>query len=108
MAARNTILINPDGKIAKVYTAVNPAGHSEEILKDLAALKKADASGSSPPTATACARQCAQVRRRPHGRETGQAATWRPSATLGAAQAEPAPTASPGLPPAIDGHLFTA
>jgi len=40
MAARNTILINPDGKIAKVYTAVNPAGHSEEILKDLAALKK--------------------------------------------------------------------
>lgn len=40
MAARNTFLINPDGKIAKVYTKVKPADHSEEVLKDLAALKK--------------------------------------------------------------------
>ena len=40
MAARNTFLIRPDGKIAKVYTGVNPVGHSEEVLKDLAALKK--------------------------------------------------------------------
>jgi thioredoxin-dependent peroxiredoxin len=40
MAARNTYLINPDGKIAKVYMKVKPADHSEEVLKDLAALKK--------------------------------------------------------------------
>ena len=40
MAARNTFLIGPDGKIARVYIAVKPAGHSEEILKDLAVLKK--------------------------------------------------------------------
>ena len=40
MAARNTFLINPEGKIARVYTGVNPAVHSDEVLKDLAALKK--------------------------------------------------------------------
>ena len=40
MAARNTFLINPDGKIAKVYPGVKPAEHSEQVLKDLAELKK--------------------------------------------------------------------
>ena len=40
LAARNTFLISPEGKIAKVYTEVKPAAHSEEVLKDLAALKK--------------------------------------------------------------------
>ncbi len=40
MAARNTFLINPDGKIAKVYTSVKPAEHSDQVLKDLAELKK--------------------------------------------------------------------
>jgi thioredoxin-dependent peroxiredoxin len=40
MAARNTFLINPKGEVAKVYTGVKPAGHSEEVLKDLAAQKK--------------------------------------------------------------------
>jgi peroxiredoxin Q/BCP len=40
MAARNTFLIDPQGKIAKVYTAVKPAEHSEQVLKDLADLKK--------------------------------------------------------------------
>jgi peroxiredoxin Q/BCP len=40
MAARNTFLIDPDSKIARVYLAVKPAGHSEEVLKDLAVLKK--------------------------------------------------------------------
>lgn len=40
MAARNTFLINPDGKIAKVYTSVKPADHSKQVLKDLAELKK--------------------------------------------------------------------
>ena len=40
MAARNTFIINPKGEIAKVYTGVKPAEHSEEVLKDLAALQK--------------------------------------------------------------------
>jgi peroxiredoxin Q/BCP len=40
MAARNTFLINPEGKIAKVYTGVKPADHSDQVLKDLADLKK--------------------------------------------------------------------
>ena len=40
IAARNTFLINPEGKIAKVYTGVKPADHSEQVLKDLNELKK--------------------------------------------------------------------
>jgi thioredoxin-dependent peroxiredoxin len=40
LAARNTFIINPKGEIAKVYTGVKPAEHSEEVLKDLADLKK--------------------------------------------------------------------
>ena len=40
LAARNTFIINPDGEIAKVYTGVKPAEHSEQVLKDLADLKK--------------------------------------------------------------------
>ncbi len=40
LAARNTFIINPNGEIAKVYTGVKPADHSEQVLKDLAELKK--------------------------------------------------------------------
>jgi peroxiredoxin Q/BCP len=40
MAARNTFLINPKGDIAKVYTGVKPAEHSEQVLNDLATLQK--------------------------------------------------------------------
>jgi peroxiredoxin Q/BCP len=43
MAARNTFIIDPQGKIAKVYTGVKPADHSEQVLKDLAELKKSGA-----------------------------------------------------------------
>ncbi len=32
---RNTYLIDPKGKINKVYEKVNPLSHSEQILKDL-------------------------------------------------------------------------
>jgi peroxiredoxin Q/BCP len=39
MAARNTFLIDPQGKIVKVYTGVKPTEHSEQLLKDLAELK---------------------------------------------------------------------
>ena len=40
LSARNTFIINPKGKIAKVFVKVSPAGHSEEVLAALAALKK--------------------------------------------------------------------
>ena len=40
MAARNTFIISPKGEIAKVYTGVKPAEHSEQVLKDLAQLQK--------------------------------------------------------------------
>jgi peroxiredoxin Q/BCP len=40
LAARNTFIINPKGEIAKVYAGVKPPDHSEQVLKDLAELKK--------------------------------------------------------------------
>lgn len=40
MSARNTFLINPEGKIAKVWTGVSPAGHSTEVLGALAQLAR--------------------------------------------------------------------
>ncbi len=39
-SSRNTFLISPEGKIAKVWTGVNPAKHSEEVLAALSSLKK--------------------------------------------------------------------
>ena len=40
MATRNTFLVDPSGKIAKVWTGVSPAKHSEEVLAALAEQKK--------------------------------------------------------------------
>jgi len=40
VAARNTFLIDPQGKIAKVWIGVNPANHSEEVLAAIAELAK--------------------------------------------------------------------
>jgi peroxiredoxin Q/BCP len=40
IASRNTFIINPEGKVAKVYGGVNPAHHSEEVLADLGQLQK--------------------------------------------------------------------
>ena len=40
LSARNTFLIDPEGKIAKVYLGVKPAAHSEEVLTALASLEK--------------------------------------------------------------------
>ena len=35
---RNSYLIDPQGKIAKIYEGVKPAQHAEEVLQDLKAL----------------------------------------------------------------------
>ncbi len=39
-ASRHTFIINPDGKIVKVFTEVNPNQHSSEVLSALAELQK--------------------------------------------------------------------
>jgi peroxiredoxin Q/BCP len=36
-AKRNTFLINPEGKIVKVWTGVDPAHHSADVLAELQA-----------------------------------------------------------------------
>ncbi|WP_437730256.1 peroxiredoxin [Sorangium sp. So ce1335] len=48
MTARVTFLINPDGKVAKVYPDVDPGVHAEEVLKDAAQL-----TGAALPVAPA-------------------------------------------------------
>jgi thioredoxin-dependent peroxiredoxin len=40
LSSRNTFIIDPQGKIAKVFLKVNPAGHSAEVLAALASLQK--------------------------------------------------------------------
>jgi peroxiredoxin Q/BCP len=40
LSARNTFIIDPHGKIAKVFENVKPAGHSDEVLAALASLQK--------------------------------------------------------------------
>ena len=47
-AARHTFLIDPDGKVAKAYTSVDPLKHSAEVLTELDALEKA---GTKPQAA---------------------------------------------------------
>lgn len=39
LSARNTFLIDPQGKIARTFLSVKPAGHSEEVLGALAQLQ---------------------------------------------------------------------
>jgi peroxiredoxin Q/BCP len=39
-ASRHTFIINPEGKVAKVFTEVDPKTHSEEVLAALAELQK--------------------------------------------------------------------
>jgi peroxiredoxin Q/BCP len=41
-AARHTFLIDPNGKVAKAYTSVDPVKHSEEVLAELDALQKSE------------------------------------------------------------------
>ena len=40
LAARNTFIINPKGEVSKVFVKVDPATHSEEVMKALAELQK--------------------------------------------------------------------
>lgn len=40
LSARNTFVVDPAGKIARVYRKVEVRGHSEEVLRDLDELQK--------------------------------------------------------------------
>lgn len=40
LSARNTFIIDPEGKIAQVFTGVKPLSHSEEVLSALHSLQK--------------------------------------------------------------------
>jgi thioredoxin-dependent peroxiredoxin len=40
MAARHTFIVNPEGKVARVYSRVDPVRHSEEVLAELDQLQK--------------------------------------------------------------------
>jgi thioredoxin-dependent peroxiredoxin len=40
LSARNTFIIDPNGKIAKIFNGVKVTGHSDEVLAALAELKK--------------------------------------------------------------------
>lgn len=40
LSARNTFIIDPNGKVAKVFEKVKVGGHSEEVLTTLATLQK--------------------------------------------------------------------
>lgn len=46
LAKRHTFIVNPEGRIAKIYREVNPADHSAEIIRDLETLQQ---SGDSIP-----------------------------------------------------------
>ena len=39
LSARNTFLIDPQGKVTKVFLGVQPSGHSAEVLSTLASLQ---------------------------------------------------------------------
>ena len=40
LSARNTFLIDPQGKLVRVFAGVKPAGHSDEVLAALEELQK--------------------------------------------------------------------
>jgi thioredoxin-dependent peroxiredoxin len=40
MSLRNTFIIDPSGKVAKVFEGVKPAGHSQEVLAALSQLQR--------------------------------------------------------------------
>jgi peroxiredoxin Q/BCP len=47
IASRETFIIDPEGRVAKHYAAVDPKGHSQAVLKDLRALEQAKKTSGS-------------------------------------------------------------
>ncbi|WP_437595826.1 peroxiredoxin [Sorangium sp. So ce590] len=84
--ARVTFLIDPDGKVAKVYPDVDPGVHADEVLKDAAQL-----TGAALPVAPAA--PAAPASAAPTGPDTAAPGG---AAAPGAAGAAPAGAAAPG------------
>jgi peroxiredoxin Q/BCP len=40
-AKRHTFIVDPDGKIARIYRDVDPASHSRQVMEDVSALQRA-------------------------------------------------------------------
>jgi peroxiredoxin Q/BCP len=51
IAKRHTFLIDPTGVVKKIYLDVSPSTHSDEVLKDLAALQAPVTTSPTPPAA---------------------------------------------------------
>jgi thioredoxin-dependent peroxiredoxin len=49
-SARNTFVIDPEGKIARAFIKVDPAVHSDEVLRVLAELQKSPAAKPAQPS----------------------------------------------------------
>ena len=39
LAKRHTFIIDPDGKLAKIYRSVNPSAHSDQVIADIKQLQ---------------------------------------------------------------------
>jgi len=48
-AKRNTFLVDPQGKVAKVYVGVNAARNAQEVSDDLKSLNVGSGQGQNPP-----------------------------------------------------------
>ena len=48
LARRHTFVIDPEGRIARIYRNVKPAGHSRELQQDLKELRKAPEGARTP------------------------------------------------------------
>ena len=51
LARRDTFIVDPEGRVAKHWAQVEPKGHSELVLKELAVLQKQAAPPGAPPKA---------------------------------------------------------
>jgi len=47
-ARRHSFIVDPQGRVARIYRSVNPGGHSDEVISDLAALGAGDREGGAP------------------------------------------------------------
>ncbi|AUX44739.1 uncharacterized protein SOCE26_062060 [Sorangium cellulosum] len=85
MTARVTFLVDPDGKIAKVYPEVDPGVHVDEVLRDAAQL-----TGAALPTEPAGAGSAAPAGAAPAGADSAAPAGPPAGAAPGAPAAPPA------------------
>ncbi|WP_437498711.1 peroxiredoxin [Sorangium sp. So ce1099] len=103
--ARVTFLIDPDGKVAKVYPDVDPGVHADDVLKDAAqltgaALPVAPAGSGSAAPAGANGAAPAGADGAPAGAAPGAAGAAPPGAAVPVATGAMLPPAAPAPTPA--------